>query len=254
MRTLLLAALLCLALPAASAQARAVKFVADVDFAPYSMFIDGAPAGIDVELLQAAADKAGVTIDIELKPLDQVVRMLKEGTCDGAFALFRTPEREKVALFMDASPVHVSDFVLFTKVGDTFPFGAYDDLKGKTVGRVQGTFLGDEFAAAQAAGVVTVKDYPDLSSSLRGLLMDEIQAYAGNIDVTYYRLKAMGMTSSITYLSKKLLDKQPAYMAMSRAADLPEKEDILQRLGVALDQMRRDGSYNKIARRYLFRY
>ncbi|MDD3310536.1 transporter substrate-binding domain-containing protein [Pseudodesulfovibrio sp.] len=254
MRTLLLAALLGLTVLAAPAQARPVKFVADIDFAPYSMLIDGAPAGIDVELLQAAADKAGVTIDIELKPLDQVLRMLKDGSCDGAFALFRNPERDKIGLFMEASPVHSSDFVLFTKVGDTFPFGAYDDLKGKTVGRVQGTFLGEAFADAASAGLVAVKDYPDLSSSLRGLIMDETQAFAGNIDVTYYRLKAMGMTSSITYLSKKLVDQQPAYLAMSRAADLPEKEDVLQRLGEALDQMRRDGAYNKIARRYLFRY
>jgi len=254
MRSLLFAALLSLALLAGPAHARAVKFVSDVDFAPYSMLIDGQPAGIDVEVLQAAADKAGITIEIELKPWDQLMKMVTDGTCDGAFALFRTPEREKIALFMEAMPMHVSDYVLFTMVGDTFPFGAYDDLTGKTVGKVKGISLGDEFEQAAAAGKINVREYPDLSSGLRGLLQGETNAYAGNIDVTYYRLKAMGMTSSISYLTKKLVERQPAYLVMSRASDLEEKEDILQRLGIALDAMHKDGSYNRIAKRYLFRF
>ncbi|MEF2231466.1 MAG: transporter substrate-binding domain-containing protein [Pseudodesulfovibrio sp.] len=254
MRTLLLTALLSLTLLAGPARARAVKFVSDLDFAPYSMLIDGKPAGIDVEVLQAAADKAGITLEIELKPWEQLMKMVAAGTCDGAFALFRSPEREKIALFMEAMPVHVSDYVLFTLVGDTFPFGSYDDLAGKTVGKVRGISLGDEFDQAAAAGKVAVREYPDLSSGLRGLLQGEVNAYAGNIDVTYYRLKAMGMTSSITYLTRKLAERQPAYLVMSRASDLEEKEEILQRLGIALDTMHKDGSYNRIAKRYLFRF
>ena len=254
MRSLLLAALLSLTLLGATAHARTVKFVSDIDFAPYSMLVDGKPAGIDVELIQAAADKAGVTVDIELKPWAEVIKMVTAGTCDGAFSLFLSPEREKIALFMEASPVHASDFVLFTKVGDTFPFGAYDDLAGKTIGKVQGISLGDDFAKAVAEGKITVREYPDLTSSLSALIQDQTNAYAGNIDVTYYRLKAMGMTSSISYLSKKLVENQPAYLVMSRASDLEDKEDILQRLGMALDAMRKDGSYNRIAKRYLFRF
>ncbi|WP_419786091.1 substrate-binding periplasmic protein [Pseudodesulfovibrio sp.] len=254
MRSLLFATLLALILSAVPAQARSLKFIADADFAPYSMLVDGKPAGIDVEELQAAADKAGIAIEIELKPFDQISGMLKNGTCDGAFALFRTPQRETYALFQEGTPLHTSDFVLFTKVGDTFPFGSYDDLKGKVIGRATGTYLGDDFAQAAASGAVTVKDYSDLALGLRGLIMDEIQAYAGNIDVTYYRLKSMGMTSSITYLSKKLVEQQPAYIVMSRTADLPEKEDILLRLNQALDMMKKDGTYNKIAKRYLFRF
>ena len=254
MRSLLLAALLSLTLLAATAHARAVKFVSDIDFAPYSMLVDGKPAGIDVEVLQAAADKAGVTIEIELKPWEQLIKMVETGTCDGAFALFLSPERQKTALFLEASPIHFSDYVLFTKVGDTFPFETYDDLTGKTIGKVKGISLGNDFARAEAEGKVTVHEFPDLTSSLTGLIQDQINAYAGNIDVTYYRLKAMGMTSSISYLSKKLVENQPSYLVMSRASDLEEKEDVLQRLGMALDTMRKDGSYNRIAKRYLFRF
>ncbi len=254
MQPLLLAALLALTLLTGPAQAQPVLFVSDVDFAPYSMIIEGQPAGIDVDILVAAAKRAGIDIDIEFKPWDELVRMMKQGECDGAFSLFLSPEREKEALFLEAEPIHFSDYVLFTKVGADFDFTTYDDLSSKTIGRVAGTSLGSEFDAALAAGKLTVKEYPDLAASLRGLLTGEINAYAGNIDVTYYRLKAMGMTSSITYLPKKLVKQKPAYLAMSRASKYKDKERVIQGLERALAKMRKDGTYNKIARRYLLRY
>ena len=250
----LLALLLALAVMATPAQARSLLFISDIDFAPYSMLIENEPAGIDVEVLAAAGQKAGVDMSIEFRPWKELVRMVKTGECDGAFSLFMTPERQKDALFLEAAPMHYSDYVLFTKVGDRFDFDSYDDLQGKVIGRVAGTDLGDELQAAVDAGKTALKEYPDLASALRGLLIDEINAYAGNIDVTYYRLKAMGMTSSITYLPKKLVKKKPAYLVLSKTAKIENKEAIIQQLQVALDSMRKSGAYNKIARRYLLRY
>ena len=250
----LLALLLVLSVMAGPARARSLLFISDIDFAPYSMIVENEPAGIDVEVLAAAAQKAGVDVSIEFRPWKELVRMVHAGECDGAFSLFMTPERQQDALFLDAAPMHYSDYVLFTKVGDKFAFDSYDDLQGKVIGRVAGTDLGDEFQAALDAGKTTLKDYPDLASALRGLLIDEINAYAGNIDVTYYRLKAMGMTSSITYLPKKLVKQKPAYLVLSKTAKIEDKEVIIQQLEVALDSMRKSGAYNKIARRYLLRY
>lgn len=248
------ALLLALAVLAGPAHARSLLFVSDVDFAPYSMIIDNEPAGIDVEFLVAAAQKTGVDVRIEFKPWKELVRMVSTGECDGAFSLFMTPERQKDTLFLEAAPMHYSDYVLFTKVGDQFDFDSYDQLEGKTIGRVAGTDLGGEFREALDAGKFKLKEYPDLASALRGLLVDEVNAYAGNIDVTYYRLKAMGMTSSITYLPKKLVKQKPAYLVLSKAAKIKDKEVLIQQLEVALDTMRKNGSYNKIARRYLLRY
>lgn len=254
MRALFLALVLTVTILAAPAQARNPLFVTDIDFAPYSMITQGQPSGIDVEVLTEAARRAGLTIDIEFKPWDKLIDMVRKGECDGAFSLFRTPEREQYAMFMEASPVHYSDFVLFTMVGSKFSFRTYDDLSGKTIGKISGMSLGKEFDAAKATGRVGVKTYSDPAAAIKGLLMGEIDAYAGNIDVTYHRLKEMGMTSSIVYLPKKLVENKPSYLVMSRTSTLGNKEQILQKLEKTLDIMRRDGSYNKIARRYLLRF
>ena len=180
--------------------------------------------------------------------------MVKNGTCDGAFGLFKSPEREQYSMFMEAAPLHYSDYVLFTKVGSKFSFRSYANLQGKTIGRIAGTSLGEDFEAALTKGVMQIKEYPDLAMALKGLLVNEIDAYAGNIDVTHYRLKSMGMTSSIVYLPKKIVTQKPTYLVLSRASKLKDKDRVIQGLERAMDQMRKDGTYNKIARHYLIRY
>ncbi|MUM77644.1 transporter substrate-binding domain-containing protein [Pseudodesulfovibrio sp. F-1] len=254
MRTLLASLVIAVVLLAATAHAQPLVFVGDVDFAPYSMLTEGRPAGIDVEVLAEAARRAGIEIAIKLRPWDEVVRMLETGECAGGFALFRGEGRSRYVRFLDAVPIHTSDFVLFTMVGGRFSFRSFDDLADRTVARVGGMSLGDEFDAAVGAGVVTVRDYPDQAAALAALIAGDVDAYAGNIDVTYARLKDMGMTSSIVYLPRKLVSQKPAYAVLSLAAALPEREEMAQRLERAMDQMRRDGTYRSIAHRYLLRF
>ncbi|ADU61059.1 MAG: transporter substrate-binding domain-containing protein [Pseudodesulfovibrio sp.] len=254
MRSLLAALVLVVTFMAQAVRAQTFTFVSDMDFAPYSMLSQGRASGIDVEVMTEAARRAGVEIEILLRPWDELVRMVKAGECDGAFALFKDEQRQEYAIFLEAVPLHYSDYVLFTKVGTNFSFRSFDDLAGKTIGRAAGVSLGEEFEAAAKAGKMTLRTYPDQASALSGLISDEVSAYAGNIDVTYNRLKTMGMTSSIIYLPKKILEKKPAYVVLSRASDYPEKAEVGQKLERALDQMRRDGTYRDIAHRYLLRF
>lgn len=254
MRSLIISLSLVLTLLAGPSIAADPVIVTNVDFAPYSMITQGAPAGIDVDVLAEAARRAGITLDVQFKPWDEAIEMVKKGDVDGAFSLFHTPEREQFAMFMDAVPIHYSDYVLFTTVGNKFAFNTYADLSGKIIGRVAGTDLGPDFSAAHQKKDITVKEYPALSEALRGLIQGEIDAYAGNIDVTYYRLKSMGMTSSIVYLPKKLVEQKPAYLVMSRASKFEDKDGLIHSLERTLDLMRKDGTYNKLARKYLLRY
>ena len=253
MKKCLIACLLLLFASAARAEAP-LRFVADEDFAPYSMVIDGVPTGIDVDVFTEAARRAGLSVDIQPRPLETVLAGLRDGGCDGALSLFHSPDRERYALFLDATPIHYSDYVLFTKVGGRFPFAGYKDLAGKVIGVAVGLDLGPEFDAARAKGGMLVKEYPDQRAIIAGLLGGEIDAFAGNIDVTYYRLKAMGLTSSVVYLDRKLLTGKPSYVVFSRAAKRPDMNETVQALERALDQMTKDGSYNTIARRYLLRF
>jgi polar amino acid transport system substrate-binding protein len=58
----------------------------------------------------------------------------------------------------------------------------------------------------------------------------------------------------VVYLNRKLLTGKPSYAVLSRAGRRQDKEEIIQALEKALDQMAKDGTYNNIARRYLLRF
>lgn len=255
MKTTIAAALLILLLLTSHAQAQGpLVFAADQDYAPYSMIIEGHPAGIDVEVLREAAHRAELEIKFKLTSWEELLRMMESGEIDGAASFFASLERKSVALYMDAIPLHYSSYALFTKVGKTFPFTDYTDLKGKIIGKVAGIDLGDEFSAARAAGSMDVKEYPDIASVIEGLLSGELDAFAGNLDVTFWRLKEMGMTSSIVSLPKQILSNKPSYVVLSLNSAIEDKGLIIKKLEQALESMRSDGTYNKIARRYLFRF
>lgn len=254
MRTVFILTLLTAILCATPALARNAIIVTNTDFAPYSMEQNGFPSGIDVDVIKKAAAISGIDVDVIFRPWDEMETMVANGECDGAISFFQTPEREKKFIFMKKAPVHFSDYVLFTKVGDKFSFRSYEDLADRIIGRVKDTDLGTEFRAAHESGIVQVKEYPDQAAAIRGLILGEIDAFAGNIDVTYYRLKDMGMTSSIVYLPKKIISKKPAYLVMSRTSTLENKEQIFRQLETAISRMWKDGSYNTIARKYLLRF
>ncbi|AMK10177.1 substrate-binding periplasmic protein [Pseudodesulfovibrio indicus] len=254
MKRILLSCLLVLVAVVPAWAGESLLFLTDQDFAPYSMIVAGQPSGIDVDVLSEAAKRSGLDLTIKAVPLKSMLDAIRNGSCDGAVSLFRSPDREQFALFMEAVPVHLSDYVLFTKVGNRIPFAEYQDLKGKVIGYVGGVDLGPDFEAARKQGDMLVKEYRDLRDMVAGLLGGEIDAFAGNIDVTYYRLKDMGLTSTIVYLPRKILTGKPSYAVLSRASALKGKDSVAQKLEKALDDMHKDGTYNTLARHYLIRF
>lgn len=246
---------LCLVLAlSVCAHADQLVFVGDVDFAPYSMMQQGRPAGIDVDVMREVIHRLGLDAEIRLVPWTQLVTMFRTGKCDGAMGVFWTPDRERRALFAMEAPIHTSDFVLFTKVGNTFSFRSYDDLKTRRIGVPKGLAITEEFEQAEADGVFPTREYGDIAGAVRELLAGQIDAFVGNIDVTYWQLKRMGMTSSIVYLPRKVADARPAYVLLSRASGAEDKARIAAQIGQTLKAMRSDGSYNRIARNYLLRF
>ncbi|WP_147819572.1 substrate-binding periplasmic protein [Salidesulfovibrio onnuriiensis] len=254
MRTKLILALLFVFLCCGGAQAEKLKFVADNNFAPYSMSQDGKAAGIDVELFQEAARRADIAYELELMPWEQVVQRVRTGACDGAFSFFRTPEREAYAVFAEEAVVHFSDYVLFTRNGHSFEFRTWDDLDGKRIGVNKGFRFSEEFDDNVAKGDIVRVEFDSEAKSIAALLKGQVDAFIGQLDTTYYQLDRMGMASTVIYLPTLVKKDRPAYMVISKNADLQNKEQIARRLGIALRSMYRDGTYSKIARRYLLRF
>ena len=74
--------------------AEPVRMAFQENFPPFAEVRDGKPTGMTVEIIRAAAGKAGIEVDFVPVPFDQVHLTLKDGRADAIFPLAITLDRE----------------------------------------------------------------------------------------------------------------------------------------------------------------
>ena len=94
------------------------------------------------QLFQRLSETTGLQFRIQPYPWKRALEQAYEG--EGLlFGASPTPERERKLLFSD--PVYTERVSIVTLCDKTFPFRQLRDLKGKTLGVVNGTSYGTEF-------------------------------------------------------------------------------------------------------------
>ena len=119
-----------LALLSVSTSAQTLRIAHAESFPPYAEARDGQSVGMAVDILRAAAAKAGLQITFVIVPFEQLQRTLEDGRADAIFPTGITPERRKTLDF--SAPLLSTGGSLYVRA----PAQAPDDLasmNGKTV-------------------------------------------------------------------------------------------------------------------------
>ena len=246
-RRLLLLALLALSLPG-QAQTR-LRIQGDYAFPPYSYLRNNQPIGIDVDILRELGRRTGVVFDIELTPFKRAVESVRAGAVDAGMAVLRNPEREGFAIFTGV--LHNSTYSLFVRKASPLVFDDLHSLRGKRIGKVRGFFVSEAFDAEVAAGRFQVSETAGAEQGLQMLLLDRVDAISGQTVVTRYLARQGGIADELRALPQPLAPDRPAYLVLSRASPLPDKEVLGERLRQALETMHKDGSIERIEARHL---
>lgn len=237
-----------------TAFAKPLVVLTETDFAPYSMVREGKPAGIDVDVFAEAANRVGIEYELEVVPWVTLLSRLQKGECDMAFSLFYVPERTTYASFVKAAPIHKSDYGLFTLVSRNIQRVDVRDLEHMTIGRPEEFSIGERFDDAEKAGKLKTISIPGEAEMVARLLSGKLDAFVGQIDVVQYVLKRMGMQSTVVQVDPTLEKERPAYLVVSNSVPDRERENLVSRFNKALTAIVQDGTYSKIARRYLLRF
>jgi polar amino acid transport system substrate-binding protein len=80
--------LLCLGLSWAPGAAEPVRIAHDQDFPPFAEVTDGNSEGLTVDILRAAAARAGVDVQFVPVPFDQRQLTLEDGRAEAYFPLY----------------------------------------------------------------------------------------------------------------------------------------------------------------------
>ncbi|WP_326559807.1 ABC transporter substrate-binding protein [Micromonospora sp. NBC_01796] len=162
---------------------------------PYSPFQSkdgsGKVVGFDVDLVDLAAKKLGVTQEIIDTPFEGIKSGadLNSGKCDVAAAGMTITDARKEVLDFSA-PYFDATQALVVPVGK--PYKTLVDLVGKRLG-VQGATTGEDYVKAQVAQQnlkIEVVSYKDLGAEQQALATGQIEAAVGDLPVWNEYVKA----------------------------------------------------------------
>ena len=174
----------------------------------------------------------------------------KIGGIDGACPGFRTPEREKFAIFLE-KPLNYSVFSIFVKRGKEFEYSELESLHGKTVGINRGYSISSEINNPEHKGKIRIEQANSAENNLLKLVAGRIDAYVGNRDAALFIAEKTGISDKISLLPKPVNEPRPVYLMISKAADIENKLAVVQKLNQNLNEMWNDNTIEKIVSKYI---
>src|SRR3954470_23334476 len=236
-RSVLLAALLCQL--AAPAFAQTLRIAHAESFPPYAEARDGQSTGMAVELLRAAAAKAGLQFTFVVVPFEELQRTVEDGRADAIFPTGITPERRKTLDF--TAPLLTTGGSRYVRAPDEAP---------------------DELAALSGKTVVTPRTGPlapyieknaPQVNVLRSASYEEslAQLMAGKADAAALNSHVGGRIASQLYpgkvnVARRMFLEVPLAVAVKKGTHAA----LIQEMDKGLAAIRADGTWDAINRRW----
>lgn len=227
---------LLLALASAGAQAQTYRLAHDQLFPPFAEAKGGVSSGIAVDLLKAAAEKAGITVVFVGVPFDQFGATLGDGRADAIFPLAINPERRQQYDF--TAPIMVTGGSLYVRAPASTP--TLGELAGKSVATPRtGPLAGFIQRTAPEVRLETVTDY---ETALQALVDGKYDAVALNATVGGVLAEKLH-PGRVTPAARMFLEL-PLAIAVPKGA----RADLVAAFDRGIAAIRADGTWERINR------
>jgi len=228
-------AFFCLLHSGVQAVAEPVQIAYAEVFPPFTELKDGKAEGLAVEIVLAAAARAGINVELVPVPFEQIQRTLEDGRAQAIFPLTITPER--LPLFDFSAPILITGGALFVRAPNATP----DNLAALS-GKIVVTPRTGPLAAfiqknAPSVKLVITTDYEE---SLARLVNGEADAAALGFHVGI-RIAARLYPNHVTE-PRSMFTELPFAVGVSKGREA----EFLARLNVGLAAIRTDGTWQEI--------
>jgi polar amino acid transport system substrate-binding protein len=208
-----IAIILLLAALAGFTPARAETWIvaSEEAFPPYSFTRNGRRVGIDVEIVEAALKAIGVSAQHQPLPWSRVIYSIDHDLVDLAFQFVGTPERFSRWTMVPLN--RMSQTVLALPKASSFDYTGIADLKGMTIGVVQGYRYDEAFDQATQFRRESAEDN---LLNLKKLAAGRLDAVIGDLSTLHYLARENGLVDQIRYAGKPVV-QVPRYVAFPQA-------------------------------------
>jgi polar amino acid transport system substrate-binding protein len=236
----IIGSLVVLLLSASAAAAETWTVVCEEEFPPYNYVEDGKKTGIDTEIVYAVLKEIDVTPAHDVLPWNRVVAMLDQNQTDLAYQFVGTPERmERYSMI---GPIRVGHTVFAVPADSAVAFDTLDDLKGKTIGLVQGFSYSKEF---NEAGFLT----KDISATNNETLVRKLAAK--RYDVIIGDFNTLNFLAARNHLSDQIRFLPKIYQDVPRYVAFPkQRADKAARFQAGLVAVQARGEIDAILKRW----
>lgn len=211
-------------------------------YAPFNYTnADGSLAGFDVDIANALCADMQVTCEIVAQDWDGIIPGLKAGKYDAIVAAMSvTPERSEQVDFTE--PYFSNSLVFLAKTDSDFDPSKAEDINSHTIAAQRSTISSQWLETAYPQ--VDIKLYDTLNNAFLDLASGRVDAMISD------KLPAVAWLSS---------DAASGYVIKGDAIDIDDhiaiavrKDDALKdKFNTALEHIKADGSYDKIASKYV---
>ena len=223
---LLSLAMLLLHTPAIGKTYRCVSF----EYPPLVTQAQGArPSGFAVELIELIFKKLDADMTVTLYPWERAMAMMRQGTADCIFTIYRVPERE---LFIDYSKQIIATQIihLYARKGSDATFnGDLSLMRGRRVGVVRQINYGPRFERARRT--FQIDEAATIEQNFRKLAAGRVDVAPSNLATatsTLALLEPSGEAAQIVQLSPPV-EIVPSYLGFSKRRQLTQFRDQFDR-------------------------
>lgn len=216
-----------------------LKMGSDTAYPPFESKEGNKAVGFDVDIATEIAERLGVELDVISTAWDGIIPGLKTRKYDIIMsAMTITDEREKEINFSD--PYIDSDQSIAVKKGS--PIKSEADLKDKVVGvqiDTTGQFKAEEIQ--EAGGLKEIQKFDTILVAFQALEQGKVDAIINDYPVNTYVSKTRGNTEVVA----RIKTDEKYGIGVHK-----DNEELLEKVNEALEEMKEDGAYAEIYKKW----
>ncbi|MDO8287048.1 MAG: transporter substrate-binding domain-containing protein [Rhodoferax sp.] len=229
-----------------TSHAETLVVLGDHAYAPVIYSQNGKPAGLLPAILARASALTGDHYDLRLSPWKRAYELAARGE-GGVVGVSLNQERARSFDF--SRPLYDDDIQIITLKGKTFPYAKLEDLKGKTIGGINGASYGDDVDKAIASGMFVVDRDVGQAGRLRKLLAGRLDgAFIGNgqagFDSVVSSEEELRNSRAQFVVLSTPLTRDPLHLAFPKSM---HKREALDRFDAALEKLKQSGELKRLA-------
>jgi len=227
----------------ASAQSEMTIRLTNGDWAPY-LSRNAPHHGFASHIVTEAFALEGVKVEYGFFPWARALKLAKNGIWQGSVVWLDSKERREHFLYSDV--VIPSQTAFFHRKDHQFFWTSYEDLKGVRIGGTLEYAYGEEFDAAEKAGIIKTDRAQTDDLGIKKLLKGRIEVFPGELMVIYRLIRnsfppeeAAGLTHHVN-----LIHEQSLHLILSKKA--AGSKAMLDLFNKGLKKLKASGKYEQI--------